>query len=94
MYGHNLADASAMLSYDATQVLLYASTQLLTTGKNHVGGDDLRLALTQVTGPNAFQGVSGRISFGHDGNVIGKAVLVLVGQSDGQTDLGSVSVTP
>jgi ABC-type branched-subunit amino acid transport system substrate-binding protein len=93
-YGYNLADASAMLSYDATGVLLHASTQLLESGKLHFSRDDLRLALTQITGEQAFQGVSGKISFADNGNVTGKAVLVLIGRSDGRIDLGSVNPVP
>lgn len=89
-YGYNMADTCAMLSYDAVQVLLHASTKLLAAGKSNFTGDDLRQALAQVTGTQAFQGVSGRISFGPNGNVIGKAVLVLVGQPDGQTKLAYV----
>jgi eukaryotic-like serine/threonine-protein kinase len=46
-------------------------------GKSQVTASDLETALTQLNGPHAFQGVSGQIAFGPDGNPINKAVVIL-----------------
>ncbi len=89
-YGDNFADTGAMLSYDATRVLLYASNTLITNGKVHFTPADLRQALSHITGAHAMQGVSGQIAFGADGNVIGKQVLVLGGDAQGHTVLEAV----
>ena len=53
-----------MLSYDAMQVLLHASTRALDGGKRNFTSADLGQVLRQITGPQAVQGVSGQISFG------------------------------
>jgi ABC-type branched-subunit amino acid transport system substrate-binding protein len=89
-YGYNFADTGAMLAYDATRVLLYASDTLIAAGKAHFTPTDLRQALSRITGSHAMQGVSGLIAFGPDGNVIGKQVLVLGGDAQGHTVLEAV----
>lgn len=90
-YGYNRADGDAILAYDATEALLHASTLLLSNGKRSFSAQDLRQALTQLTGTLAFQGVSGTIDFGSDGNVQGKPVLVLSGNADGSTTCQQVN---
>jgi hypothetical protein len=68
-----------MLSYDATLTLLTASKMALSSGGNgkSITPDQLRQALSQITGAQALQGVSGRIAFGPDGNPINKAFVIL-----------------
>ena len=66
-----------MLSYDATMALLEGSKIALAGGKTSITSTDLRQALVTITGAKAIQGVGGQISFGPDGNPIGKAVVVL-----------------
>ncbi|HLZ58115.1 MAG TPA: ABC transporter substrate-binding protein, partial [Ktedonosporobacter sp.] len=75
-YGYTRADSGTMLAYDAILALLEASKLAL---KNHypITGNDMQQALTGLTGPNAFQGVTGQIAFGPDGNPINKAVTMV-----------------
>lgn len=73
-YGWNRPDNDVMLSYDALVAILMAAKN---TGKSQITASDLEQALTQLNGPRAFQGVSGQIAFGPDGNPINKAVVVL-----------------
>ena len=77
IYGYSRADGDVILSYDAMQALLTASNMALTGGKTNFTPDDLRQALTQITGAKAIQGVSGQIAFGPDGNPMNKAFVVL-----------------
>ena len=60
-------DVSVMLSYDALLTLLHGSQQVLST-KNTINASDLTQALKQITGPNAIQGVTGRIAFDSNGD--------------------------
>ena len=73
-YGWNRPDNDVMLSYDAIVAFLTATKD---TGKPQVTMSDVEQALTHLNGPNAFQGVSGQIAFGSDGNPINKAVVIL-----------------
>lgn len=73
-YGWDRPDNDVILSYDAVVALL---TGVKNTGKAQVTTNDLETALTQLNGPRAFQGVSGQIAFGPDGNPVNKAVVVL-----------------
>jgi ABC-type branched-subunit amino acid transport system substrate-binding protein len=63
-----------MLSYDAVVALL---TAVKDTGKAQVTMSDVEHALTQLNGSHAFQGVSGQIAFGPEGDPINKAVVIL-----------------
>ena len=45
--------------------------------KGPLTGASLQQALTNITGANALQGVSGQIAFGPDGNPQDKAVVIL-----------------
>ncbi len=76
-YGYTRADNNVILSYDAMSTLLNASNLVYSSGKQRFTPSDLQQALTQITGSQAWQGVSGRISFGPDGNPSNKVVLVL-----------------
>lgn len=82
-YGFTRADNNVILSYDATVVMLSASSNLIRAGQNTFTPSDLQQALTKINGSNAIQGVSGQISFGSDGNPINKAVVILSVSSQG-----------
>jgi eukaryotic-like serine/threonine-protein kinase len=73
-YGWDRTDGDVMLSYDALVALLMGVKNV---GKSQVTASDLETALTHLNGANAFQGVSGQIAFGPDGNPTNKAVVVL-----------------
>src|SRR6266516_1977019 len=79
-YGYTRTDNDVMLSYDATLALLTGSKLALNSGggnKKSITPDELRQGLAKITGAQALQGVSGRISFGPDGNPVNKAFVVL-----------------
>jgi eukaryotic-like serine/threonine-protein kinase len=73
-YGWNRTDNDVMLSYDATVTFLTAVHDI---GNFQISARGVEQALTQLNGSKAFQGVSGQISLGSDGNPINKAVLFL-----------------
>src|SRR5579885_1179903 len=73
-YGWRRPDSDVMLSYDALTVLLTAAKN---TGKSQITTSDLAQALKQLNGAHAFQGVSGQIAFGPNGDPINKAVVIL-----------------
>ncbi|RAQ97040.1 protein kinase domain-containing protein [Thermogemmatispora tikiterensis] len=93
-YGYTRPDNDAILSYDATLVLLEASRQVLSSGKGEgkatLSGAELRQALAELKGNQAVQGISGVISFGSDGNPDNKAVVVLMVDNVGHIKLESV----
>ncbi|WP_069805880.1 protein kinase domain-containing protein [Thermogemmatispora onikobensis] len=91
-YGYTRPDNDAILSYDATLVLLEASRHVLSSGggKTVFGGPELRQALAELKGNQAVQGISGVISFGSDGNPDNKAVVVLMVDNVGHIKLESV----
>ena len=72
-YGYTRADNDAMLSYDATIALLTACNSVLTGGKQQVTPQDEQQALSHTT----FQGVSGHIAFGSNGDPTNKAIVIL-----------------
>jgi ABC-type branched-subunit amino acid transport system substrate-binding protein len=92
-YGYSRPDSEVMLAFDATLALLEGCRIVLTGGKKSISPDDLRHALTLITGSNAIQGVSGQIAFGPDGNPINKAVVVLGVTQDGFIQVRSVQGT-
>ena len=65
---------------DATVTLLMAA---LDTGKARMAASDIEQALAQMHGTQAFQGASGQIALGADGDPINKAVVILHVSSDG-----------
>ncbi len=75
-YGYDRADSNVILSYDAMLALLHGSSIAL-TAKSPFTSSDLQPALRQITGNKVFQGVSGQISLGPDGNPIDKAVALV-----------------
>ncbi|HLZ63421.1 MAG TPA: bifunctional serine/threonine-protein kinase/ABC transporter substrate-binding protein [Ktedonosporobacter sp.] len=76
-YGFTRADNDAVLSYDAIVALLKGCDNALSTGKNTITPDDLLQGLRQITKGHAFQGISGQIAFGADGNPDQKAIVIL-----------------
>ncbi|MDQ2906714.1 MAG: ABC transporter substrate-binding protein [Ktedonobacteraceae bacterium] len=89
-YGYTRPDNDVMLSYDATLALLEGSRIALAGGKHSFTGNDLRQALASITGTHSIQGVSGQIAFGPDGNPAGKAVVILLVNGQGFTQIESV----
>jgi eukaryotic-like serine/threonine-protein kinase len=65
-----------MLAYDATQALLQAS-KIAIHNKYPLTRSTIEQTLTELTGPDAFQGITGQISFGPDDNPINKAVMMM-----------------
>ncbi len=61
----------------------------LSSGKQSVTPGDLELALRELNGANAVQGVSGQIAFGADGDPINKAVVLLYVDSQGNIHMDS-----
>jgi hypothetical protein len=57
--------------------LLKGTGNVLSTGKTKLLPVDLQQGLRQISGTNGFQGVSGQITFGADGDPIDKAIVVL-----------------
>jgi len=82
-YGFTRPDGDNILSYDAMQALLAASQKALNGGKTSFTPDQLQQALTQITGANAIQGVSGQIAFGSNGDPVDKAFVILHVSSQG-----------
>lgn len=79
-YLYDRPTGNDILPYDAISVLLYACRIALTKGSflgSDLRGSDLWQILHGITGKNAFQGVSGAISFGPDGGVIDKATVIM-----------------
>ncbi len=77
VYGFTRATNDAILSYDATVAILTGCNIELKAGKTKMTPQDLRDGLSQVNGSNSFQGVSGQISFGANGDPVDKAIVVL-----------------
>jgi serine/threonine protein kinase/ABC-type branched-subunit amino acid transport system substrate-binding protein len=76
-YGFTRPDNDTILAYDAMVALLKGCDIALSSGKQAIAPQDLRQALSTINGTNAFQGVSGQISFGANGDPIDKAIVVL-----------------
>jgi ABC-type branched-subunit amino acid transport system substrate-binding protein len=90
-YGYNLSDGEAILAYDAIQVLVHAVSlaQAQSHAATNIAPVTIQQTLTQITGNQSVQGVSGKITF-HNGKVTRKPVLVLQGEPNGQTNIDSI----
>ncbi len=66
-------DADAILAFDALNTFLQGNQQLQIGSRQHFTPEELRQTLVRTN----FQGVSGRITFDQNGNVVNKAVLML-----------------
>lgn len=77
-YGFTRADNDAILSYDATVALLHGVANAQAQAKqNNVTPQQVQQALRNLNGPDAFQGVSGQIAFGANGDPIDKSIVIL-----------------
>ncbi len=79
-YGYTRPDNDVILSYDATIALLNGCNAVLSSGKTQILPENLRQALIETT----FQGISGQIAFGPDGDPINKAIVILSVDSQGR----------
>jgi serine/threonine protein kinase len=83
-YGFTRADNDTILSYDATVALLHGVNIALTqANQNAITPQAVQHGLTQLNGPNAFQGVSGQIALGPNGNPVDKSIVILYVDPDG-----------
>ncbi|WP_126596739.1 branched-chain amino acid ABC transporter substrate-binding protein [Dictyobacter aurantiacus] len=82
-YGYNATDADVILGYDATQSLLTAYQQLQASGQKKITGEQIQRFLHSIT----INGVSGKIQFDHNGNPIGKEIVILKGNENGHTTI-------
>ncbi len=77
-YGFTRADNDVILAYDAMTALLHGVNLAMTQAKKtSITSDAVRQGLAQLNGSNAFQGVSGQIAFGANGDPIDKSIVIL-----------------
>jgi len=83
-YGYTRADAYAMFAYDGLSVLL-KGIQIAEQGKSivNITPDDLQRSLTMISGPQAFQGITGQISFDGNHDPANRELLLLHGTPQG-----------
>ncbi len=86
-YGFTRADNDVILSYDAMIALLKGANNELSAGKTKPTPADLQQGLKQITGTNGFQGVSGQIAFGSNGDPVNKAIVILHVSPDGHIQM-------
>ncbi|MBA2395589.1 MAG: protein kinase [Ktedonobacteraceae bacterium] len=77
IYGFTRADNDVILSYDAMVALLKGINNALSSGMKKPLPADLEQGLKQISGTKGFQGVSGQITFGSNGDPVNKAIVVL-----------------
>lgn len=85
-YGYTRPDADVMQAFDALSVLL-AGCNHLSTQHKPLTPDNLHQELKNMTGNQAFQGITGSISLGPNGDPINKAVLMLFIDNNGNTQI-------
>jgi ABC-type branched-subunit amino acid transport system substrate-binding protein len=78
---------NVILAYDALQVLIQAAHTAFASTKTSLTGQDIQQALQKITGSHAWQGVSGQITLGPDGNPQEKTVVMLHVNQDGTTGI-------
>ena len=76
-YGFTRPDNDVILSYDATVTLLESCDNVLNSGKQQPAPSDIQKSLRELSGDRGWQGISGQIALGPDGNPIDKALVVL-----------------
>lgn len=91
-YGFTRADFNVALTYDAMLALLKGCDIALVGSQKSITPQDLQRGLTKVNGANAFQGVSGQIAFGSDGNPIDKAIVILYVDPEGHVKMEPIRV--
>ena len=87
-YDYTRASANAITAYDAARVLLLAYKAV----NDQISSDipnmyTIQQSLLGNYGCTEFQGISGRIAFGRDGNPINKAVVILSADASGKTHI-------
>jgi len=73
-YGYQRANDTVMLTYDALDAILVASK---ISGKQNPTSEDIKNGLSQIHDSQSFQGITGAISFGSDGNPVNKTHLII-----------------
>lgn len=96
-YGYSRPDNDVILSYDALSVLLEGCEKpSIDWTKTNFSPTEVQAMLTNISGQQAFQGFSGRISF--DNDLHNKAIVVLSVDQDSLTheviERGCLQVTP
>lgn len=76
-YGYDIPDATAIVSYDAAKVLAHGIDLAWPQGTTNPTPQDLENALSQIKGPEAWQGISGLIAFENNHDPHDKALIVL-----------------
>ncbi len=87
VYGLSRADSDVALAYDATTAILQGCQNALKTGSTLITTDALRQGLAQITGNQAFQGVSGQIAFDKNGDSVNKAIVILYVDQQGDIQM-------
>lgn len=87
VYGYSRPSNDVILSYDAMLALLNGANMALSGSKQQITPTELRDGLSQVTGTHAFQGVSGQISFGSNGDPVDKTVVMLHVDAEGHVQM-------
>jgi ABC-type branched-subunit amino acid transport system substrate-binding protein len=73
-YTYRRANGEVMMHYDALYAFLVGNK---IAGKQDPIPEDIKNALSQINGSQSFQGITGAISFGPDGNPINKVHFIL-----------------
>ncbi|GCF10515.1 ABC transporter substrate-binding protein [Dictyobacter arantiisoli] len=82
-YGYNATDADIILGYDATNVLIQASERLQGQDAQALNSQNLARILHTIQ----VNGVSGKISFDKNGNLMRKNIIILRGNENGRTTI-------
>jgi len=88
-YTYRRANAETMMGYDALSVFLVASKNAIRQGKPNPTPEDIKNALSQINSLQPFQGITGAIAFGTDGNPIKELHFVLRVDPDGHTHVAA-----
>jgi ABC-type branched-subunit amino acid transport system substrate-binding protein len=86
-YDYDRPQNDVILSYDAMLALLHGCSNALAEQSAPIPPDVLQQNLAKITPDKAFQGVSGQIAFGSDGNPVDKAVVILFVNPNGYVKL-------
>ncbi len=91
-YGYSRANSDTILSYDALSILLRGCQLALSQDQtSSLTPNQAQTGLKMITSAHPFQGVSGQISFGADGNPLNKVIVVLSFGSNGDVELASTN---
>jgi hypothetical protein len=71
------ANGGIMMVYDAVYAFLVASRNTSQQGNQNLTPEDIRNALSRINGSQSFQGITGIVSFGSDGNPVDKVHFIL-----------------